>query len=192
MSRTNRIGHLLSRRFHRRGACSIAVLVLTATVSTGRAAAVHAEDAVIEITEAVWTDNVKATDKQYVTQYEKAVPLRTPLYFWTRVSGRAKALERLRADGKLPIRHDWLKLLGPEWIYDNTADPLDAIPLSVGRDDQIAQLQLELQHRTFFDWRTWSKKDNITRGWWRVSVRYADGEDVICANKPCRYLIEVR
>lgn len=173
---------------------SALILVLISAFSIGvvRPRVARAGDDVIEITEAVWTDQVSSADKQYAARYGKSVPLREPLYFWTRVKGHAEALERLRTEGKLPIRHEWLKLLGPEWIYDNTGEPLDAIALSVGRDDQLAQLQLELQNRSFFDWRTWSKKDNITRGWWRVSVKYANGEDVLCGSKPCRYMIEVK
>jgi hypothetical protein len=165
---------------------------LAVTVSAGRPELAHAEDAVVEIAEAVWTDNVTDADRTYATRFADSVLLRPPLYFWTRVNGRSEALAKLRSEGKLPIRHEWQQLLGPKWIWDNDGEPLDAIALSVGREEKLAQLQRELQNRHFFDWRTWSKKDNLTRGWWRVSVKYANGDDVMCAGDPCRYMIKVK
>lgn len=191
MLRKSMTEHISSYRCQRCGVWLVVVLAF-AVATVKRIPSAYAEDALVEIAEAVWTDKVTATDRQYGTSYVNSAPLEAPLYFWTRINGHAEALEHLRREGKLPIRHDWLKLLGPEWIYDNTGEPLDAIALSVGRDDQIAELQVELQSRKYFDWRTWSKKDNITRGWWRVSVKYADGEDVLCSGEPCRYIIEVK
>jgi hypothetical protein len=117
-----------------------------------------------------------------------------PLYLWTRIKGSTKALAILEAAGKLPINHSWYYF--PGGVYGGREDAIqtDAIDLSDSRADKIKALRLELAQRTFFDWRTWSMKEHVHRGYWAVTLMYADGDPVRCGyrNVECTFRIEVK
>lgn len=148
-----------------------------------------AAEPTIEITQWAWTNGIH--DRQYEKRYGATAPL-APLYLWMRIRGGQAALDRLEADGRLPIYHQWFR----DAIYGTSAEGasamIDNIKLEAGRREILGSLQREVDRRGYFDWRTWSRKDNIRRGNWRVRVVYGDNRPVLCGGKPCEFVIHVR
>lgn len=161
------------------------VLLLTAMAGASSAG----DSAVVSIVDAAWTHGV-GEDRQPRERLERADPDR-PLTLWMKVSCSPEALDDLRADGKLPILHKWMRnaysRLSPVGILRMT----DSISLSAGSADLFGGLELEARRRGQFDWRTWSTKCNLSRGSWLVRVTYADGSPVLCSGKPCEYRINL-
>jgi hypothetical protein len=139
--------------------------------------------------EATWCAAVNA-DREPEQIYSDTV-LKPPLVLWTKIRGGDAALKVLREEGKLPIRHKWFYFSPWRVKFDGSAIPTDVIDLGVGKKALLDKLQLELAERGFFDWRTWSRKQNLRSGAWLVKISYADGRPVMCDNKPCQYKIEV-
>lgn len=150
----------------------------------------HAEDSLITVTEAVWTNGIDNMKNPKKTYEESAYDVKE-LYLWMRIQGQEDALEILDSQGKLPIQHLWIYSTGLSQIPTGNIKPIDVIDLSVGKKDKLDKLRLEVKERGFFDWRTWSMKKNITRGWWFVKILYADNSPVLCNDQPCEYAIEV-
>ena len=126
---------------------------------------------------------------------------RAPLYFWMTYHGSAAALKRLREDGALPIRHRWSVAAGGDVEVELPDDAFTerlSVPLMVGsgNEDIIARLAGQFASRQAFTWRTWSKKESVSRGIWRVDVLYDDDTPVACEVgghlRPCVFRIEVR
>jgi hypothetical protein len=70
---------------------------------------------------------------------------------------------------------------------------IDRIPIAAGKQELIKELRSEISLRSFFNWRTWSMKENARRGNWVVKVVYADNTPVKCAeNKDCEYKITIK
>lgn len=154
---------------------------------------VHAEEQLIVVKQTAWTNYVDKKNRQVEKTYQDTAPV-APLYLWMRVTGGEAALAQLKEEGKLPIRHKWFleRLIGttPEGV----TTMLDDINIPAGANRLLEQLQYEVNQRGFFDWRTWSMKEHIRRGLWRVRVVYADGEPVLCGeqNAPCEFAIKVK
>src|SRR5258708_5425145 len=62
------------------------------------------ETAAIQIVAAVWTSGVDRPSRQHMQAYTSTAPVK-PLYLWTQLRGSAEALDKLKRDGVLPIRH---------------------------------------------------------------------------------------
>lgn len=141
----------------------------------------------LSVTEVRWTNAV--TDGQYVESYDGTAPFQ-PLYLWMRVRGGREALDQLKAQGRLPIRHRWFKVLGTQIRYDQCTD---VINLDIGNEATLQPLTTELTSRGFFDWRTWSMKDHVSPGWWLVTLEYATGEAVLCGDDAhkCEFGIDI-
>ena len=94
-------------------------------------------------------------------------------------------------DGHVRIRHVWQR-----YEPDALVTEFD-LPLEIGRKDELRRLSYEASSLGFFRWRVWSRKENLTRGHWRVDVVY-DGsyEPVLCTDaagrRPCSYALEVQ
>ena len=150
----------------------------------------YAEDSLISVTKAVWTNGIdKSKDPKKI--YKEVATGTQPLYLWMHIRGSERALEILSSQGKLPIRHKWYKYIGYAGYFDESQTPIDAIELSVGKKAKLDELSLEIKTRGYFDWRTWSMKRNIKPGWWKVIIVYANDDPVLCEEKPCAYAIEV-
>lgn len=164
------------------------LIVLIIMLASGQK--VYAEDPLITIVKAVWTDGVdnKRNPKQ---EYGESVSSSKHLYLWTRVKGGEEALNILESRGKLPIRHKWYTYIGTSPQFEESQKPIDAVNLSVGKKAKINELRLEVDNHGYFDWRTWSMKKNIRAGWWKVRIVYEDGEPVLCEDEPCEYVINV-
>jgi len=152
-----------------------------------------AEDSkgLLEINEIVWTDGVDLETKNPMKVYQETAP-NGFLCLWMKIRGNQQALEELRQNGKLPIRHKWFSYIGTRPYFDSTKEPTDTIDLSVGKHEVLSELNAELDNRGFFEWRVWSSKKNVRAGWWRVDVVYADNQPVMCGKEPCVYNILVK
>lgn len=147
----------------------------------------------IEIDQAIWTQKVDGSTRQPAEVLEASSP-RSPLVLWMRIRGTDIALDRLAAEGKLPLKHKWSKesLNG---IHAEGIVQTDSITLNAGSRELLQSLRREVRARGYFDWRTWSSKASPGRGVWRVDVVYADNTPVLCGDaerKPCRFSIAVR
>lgn len=169
----------------------LGAILLSALLS---APSVQAEQALIEITHAVWTDGVNKATRQYAREYQEQAPVGS-LYLWMRIKAHQGALDRLVSEGKLPIRHQWYResLLGVLSEGSAEMEMIDDIAIPAARKILARSLQTEINRRGFFDWHTWSVKQKIKSGTWQVRVVYADNSPVLCGeeHKPCEYLINV-
>lgn len=102
-----------------------------------------------------------------------------PVIFWTRAKGTARTLESLKARGKLPLHHRWIRYVGAQAEISRGVIT-DDIVAAIGNRRQFDALQLEVDQRGYFDWRLWSEKRNLPPGSWAVRILYADGEPVFC------------
>jgi len=167
-------------------------------------AAAQAGDPLVEVAEAAWTDEV-AVDRTVVKTYRDTAPL-APLALWIRVVGSQEALQALEMEGKLPIYHKWFvkRIFGTEaagieataGVADEARGAqtlIDNIPIPSGKKVLLPSLWTEVRARGFFDWRTWSKKENIYPGRWRVRIVFADNSPVPCApnHDACEFEITV-
>lgn len=171
---------------------AVAAIVVAAIMSATPRFAGAAED-LVEIVRAVWTDRVDPDTRQFGVEYDSAAPKKS-LYLWMHVKGNRRALARLEADGKLPIRHKWFRHTLTSISPEGVMQVVDNIPVPTARIEVLGKLKTEVAERSYFDWRTWSKKDNIHRGQWRVTVVYANNTPVTCGEnrEPCEFFIEVR
>lgn len=148
------------------------------------------DEARLDIEKAVWTNRIE--DRNYEETFSNIAPV-APLYLWMHVKGSKGTLQRLLDDGKLPIHHQWFyhhPHIGV--IYDDEPKMIDNIMIPAGNRDLVGKLEREISNRGFFDWSTWSMKENITPGTWVVKVFYANGDAVLCnSDKACEYKIKV-
>jgi hypothetical protein len=152
-------------------------------------AEVHAKEPVIEVSEAVWTNGVE--NKNYLEKYDGTAPL-GELYLWMRITCKKKALEFLKDKGKIPIRHKWYRCIGHKLLSEKTPKLIDAINLSIGKKEKIEKIEMELNERGFFDWRTWSMKRNMRRGVWYVYLVYGDGKAVLCDDGMTKCVFKIK
>ncbi len=147
----------------------------------------------IEIVEAVWTSGVK--DRMPVDKLGLSVS-KPPLVLWTRMTGDRNTLTALKANGKLPIRHRWLRFIGAAGeVVRSTAT--DDISREIDLGAKLSELELEVARRSHFDWRFWSEKQNAGVGQWEVEILYATDEPVMCkrdagAKAPCKFAITIK
>ena len=151
-----------------------------------------AANSFIEIEQAVWTDRINPDTREYALKYEGTAP-KKPLYLWMHVKGNEEALNHLEAEGKLPIRHKWFRKTRTRVNPEGVMQVIDSIPVPTARIDVLHKLKSEVAKQSYFDWRTWSMKENIGPGQWRVSVVYADNKPVLCGENrsPCEFLIDI-
>lgn len=162
------------------------ITIITYLVLTVLPTFAHA-DPLLTLVEFRWTNHVTAA--QCGDTYDGTAPLQ-PLYLWMRVRGGREAFSQLKADGKLPIRHRWFKVVGTKVRYEQSTD---AINLDVGSDATLQPLLTALAAHGSFDWRTWSMKEHVSSGSWLVRLEYAKGDPVLCGDDhhPCEFEIEI-
>jgi len=164
------------------------LLVIAAGLFPARGAL--ADEARLVVDKAVWTNGVE--NLEYMQIYGKNAPI-APLYLWMRLKGSKWALQRLHNAGKLPIYHQWFRHSIFGVSAEGVTEAIDHIKIPAGNVRLMDQLGREIEVRGYFDWRTWSMKENVRRGKWVVKVVYADGEPVLCAgDKACAYEIVVQ
>lgn len=126
---------------------------------------------------------------------------RAPLILWMTYHGSEAALRHLVDKGALPIRHRWSVAVGGEVELEAPDDSFTerlSVPLMVGSGSSrvITKLAGQLATQDSFTWRTWSKKESVSRGIWRVEVLYDDETPVRCEVggqlRPCVFRIEIR
>lgn len=100
------------------------------------------------------------------------------LYFWMRLEGGPAALEKLKLEGRLPIRHRWVAKVGSRSSLDGWED----IPATdtMGRD--LLPLTDEETSLSYFDWRTKTRKERIFRNSsYRIEILDAQDRPIPCA-----------
>lgn len=126
---------------------------------------------------------------------------RAPLIFWMTYHGSAATLRHLADKGALPIRHRWSVAVGGEVELETPDDNFTerlSVPLNVGSGSSrvITKLAGQLAAQDSFTWRTWSKKESVSSGVWRVEVLYDDETPVTCEVngqlRPCVFGIKIR
>lgn len=178
------------QRLIRLGIHTVWVVALSVSLSLSFAGLTRAEEPLLTIEKAVWTDGVR--DCQYGSIYADSAPV-GPLFLWMSVRGKDGALKKLQEAGKLPIYHKWYLHTITGISSEGVTDMIDRIPIPAGKQELIEKLQSEISLRAFFNWRTWSMKENARRGNWVVKVVYADNTPVKCAgNKDCEYKITIK
>lgn len=171
---------------------AIGILITAATLVAYCPEALAAGN-LVEVLQAVWTDHVDTNTRRFGKTYQATAPAK-PLYLWMRLKGSKEALARLEADGKLPIRHKWFRESVVGIDAEGVMQVVDNIPIPAARIETLEKLKIEVSARGYFDWRTWSEKENVQPGQWRVTVVYADNSPVICGEdrESCEFSIEVR
>ena len=165
-------------------------LALSVSLSLGFAGLASAEEPLLSIEKAVWTDGV--SDRQHRSVYSDSAPA-GPLFLWMSIRGKDGALIKLKQAGKLPIYHKWYRHTTAGISSEGVTEMIDKIPVPAGKRELIKKLQNEISLRAFFTWRTWSMKEKARRGNWVVKVVYADNTPVMCAgNKACVYKIMIK
>lgn len=149
----------------------------------------------IEIEKAVWTGGVNPDTKQPTSTISKG-SVGTRLVLWMHVKGTEEALSKLASEGKLPLRHRWFRGTITGIHAEGVAKPTDEIEIPAAKHGVMDKLRNEVRTLGYFNWRTWSSKEKLARGHWRVRVIYADNTPVLCGAssswKPCEYEVEVR
>lgn len=151
---------------------------------------------------ATWARSVDS--RQPGTKHTGSRP-HAPLYFWMTYHGTDAALRYLRDNGALPIRHRWSVAVGgdvdvesPDSTFVEPFEKRLSVPLAIGTKNKevIERLSVQLAAQDSFTWRTWSKKESVSRGVWRVDVLYDDDTPVQCEvdgeRKPCSFRVEVK
>ncbi|MDQ1277056.1 MAG: hypothetical protein QG555_95 [Thermodesulfobacteriota bacterium] len=146
-----------------------------------------------------WVRDVKK-DRNPGETHDGSEPYK-PFYFWMAYEGNEAALKYIKKRGSLPIWHRWSVWIGgygmveqPDHVYVEK----ESLPLSVGNDSGriYAALKGRVKSGKNFSWRTWSMKESISRGQWRVEVLYDDGSPVNCRIdgmlQRCSYIISVK
>ena len=159
-------------------AVTIRVTTICAIIGIFPTASTFAQDRVnghrLVVAEFAWTNAIHSDgdiDRRIVNRDPVA-----PIVLWTRVHGANSALESLRKEDRLPIRHVWFVNCGSRYRFDELIDPIDVIDLgSVSTGTVIQQLQTEVDNRGYFDWRTWSRKESVSTCWY--TVRIVDNQD---------------
>ncbi|MBM4268238.1 MAG: DUF2914 domain-containing protein [Deltaproteobacteria bacterium] len=133
----------------------------------------------------VWIADAKfgraVVAREVKNSFTRSPEVVAPVSLWMRLEGSEGALDRLRREGRLPIFHKWYFQTGTDLDFEGTTDPIDFIDLDVGRKDRVPELKLEDGERGYFDWRTWSVKQNTHPGSWLVEVVDAKDDPVPCA-----------
>ena len=159
-------------------ATAIWVLTLTATIgfclTTQAFSQTLSNRPELIVTEFAWTNAVNS-DRHFDHKYVDSAPT-APIVFWTRIRATQEALDSLRQEGRFPIWHKWYVSCGATFRFDRSEDPIDAIDLrSAQREMLVQQLQVEVDNRGFFDWRTWSRKEAVSSCWY--TIRVVDNRD---------------
>lgn len=154
----------------------------------GVSGAAYGDEALVTIHQYAWTQSIQ--DREPVTRLSSPATGR-PVVFWTQLRASARALDVLKSEGRLPIRHRWKRYVGAVSDPD-TLTPTDEITLSVGGASLLSSLTEQVSREHSFKWRTWSSKKNIRPGKWVVEVIYRDGKPVLCEQRPCRFQVEIR
>lgn len=146
----------------------------------------------------VWTRNIK--DRIPGTVHKGLRPY-APLYFWMVYQGNKSAIDYMKQNGALPIHHRWSVVVGEGIdleVPDEEYVEKFSRPLTVGSDSKkvISALARQTTIQETFSWRTWSKKESVSKGIWRVEVVYDDGTPVQCEinqqMKPCVFKLRVQ
>lgn len=177
--------------------------ITVAIVGVLIASAAHGASALaadlLSVEDAVFARHVDRSTKEYSGPVGGNFTEAPPLFFWTRIKGGHAAFRLLVEKKKLPIVHLWERRVGGDRINDThlAASELDALEvvfresINTDIDDQrvLEAFGIEVNALGEFDFRTWTKKENLRGGIYVVRITYQDGEPVLCSGRPCTFSI---
>jgi hypothetical protein len=107
-----------------------------------------------------------------------------PMFLWTKISGNEQALARLAAN-QLPLHHVWSRKTVVGRFGSPASEITDERNVGIagerpGTTTLVDKLRWEIDTNGRFDWRTWSRKDNIGPGDWEVRILDHDRKPVRC------------
>lgn len=108
------------------------------------------------------------------------------LYLWMRLEGGTNALNLLRRDGRLPLKHTWIARVASRRYTDGQEE----ISIADGIINDVRGLESEVRRMTVFDWRTNSAKSRLfTNASYLVEIRDNRNTPIPCADnldcEPC-------
>ena len=112
------------------------------------------------------------------------------LYFWMRLEAGLNAVEKLKKDGGLPIKHRWSAFVGHE-IEPDWEPEYEDIQATDAMGHDAVQLSSEVEVHGFFDWRTQTMKERTYEGSaYKIEILDAHDNPIPCAEDldclPCK------
>ena len=132
----------------------------------------------------------RSTPTTAIIGNEPAGGLRKPIalapgsaWYFSELIVRKSLLDKMRAEGLLPIKHAWYRVSGdgltmekPDFIYE----------LSVGDVSALPDLEREVFLRGgYYDWRTASCRRKLSQGTYRILVTDRIGRRIGCESNQC-------
>jgi hypothetical protein len=144
----------------------------------------------LTVDQAVLTD---AVDRASHTFLHPVTPpfARKQVALWMQLRGTPELLDQIKsANGKITVHHVWRK-----YVLNGVETRLDQ-PLDIGRQEDIAKLAGQVAASGYFTWHTWSDKQNLSSGNWRVDLEFDGHVPVMCPGdggemQACSYPFEV-
>jgi len=154
----------------------------------------------LRVSDAHFAREVDSGSKSYSQPVSGHFNETPPLYFWCLIKGTRAAFQRLVTENKLPIVHVWELRVGTTRIVaqDLAKSELDglevkfseSIPTDITDEKVLSAFGIEVQTNGEFNFRTWSKKENLLPGVYQVRLLYQGREPVFCdGGKPCEFRI---
>jgi hypothetical protein len=163
--------------------CRLFVFLLIGLLSAASARAQEGGS----VAKGVFTDRVDRTSKTYGKTLASPL-MQQQLTLWTLIQGTPELLEKMKGspDGQLRLHHVWRRYASDELLTEH-----EQILLVGGKQD-LAALENEVSQTGAFSWRTWSQKQQLARGNWRVDILWDDDEPLICGGAECSFPFTVR
>lgn len=117
---------------------------------------------------------------------------RGPIFLWTKITGTEETLVALQSKKAFPIWHEWTYT----GAYGEAPDaPESAEHIYIGKIAGVAALTSEVASspQGIFDWRTWSGKQFLQYGRYRVVIMCGSGSKrkiLQCQGKDCIYYFD--
>ncbi len=141
----------------------------------------------LTITDVRWTHEISASREPAPENIGTSVSSDKPLYLWVKLRGSAEAFEVLKTKRKLSVIH--------RWEYNYFGWKTERIDISIGRDqplddETIQKLGYEIEAQGYFEWRTWSRKENLSAHSYTVTIVDGFDEPFACQAEPlCKMTI---
>jgi hypothetical protein len=144
----------------------------------------------LTVDQAVLTDAVDRASRTFLHPVTSPFA-RKQASLWMQLRGTSALLDQIKSsNGKVTVHHVWRK-----YVLTSVETRLDQ-PLDIGRQEDIAKLAGEVGASGYFTWHTWSDKQNLSSGHWRVDLEFDGHVPVMCQGDDgemhaCSYPFEV-
>lgn len=128
----------------------------------------------LTVDQAVLADGVDRTLRTFLHTVTSPFA-RKQVSLWMQLRGTPELLDRVKSsNGKVTIHHVWRK-----YVLTGVETRLDQ-PLDIGREEDLLKLAGQVAANGYFTWRTWSDKQNLSSGNWRVDLEFDGHVPVMC------------